>query len=268
MGEILSGIGQKSQYNQAKSAYNQDMSGFNQQLGQLGGLESYYGNEMQTGMDPATIAAAYQQYRQQQALNAANIDASSVPNKAGLYEDLNLQGTEGAAALAGNLAGQNQGIKNQAAGALGGISEGIAGYYGNAAGQAQQAMYANNPWNAWGNILNGLGGMATSAFTGGAAGPGGIGSILGGLSSGNMAGVFGNNSGGGQMPTAPGGAPVLSGPRLTGYNPQVPDTSNWTPGTPLGGMAAPNNYGGPNNFNTPPYAPGQGGYGQYAQYGG
>jgi hypothetical protein len=100
---------------------------------------NFFGNEAQNGLSPQSIQAATGAFGQQQALQTSNaLKNYTGTNNAGLLEDINLQGLQGAEGLGGQLAGLNQqaqtagvqGGNALAQGTLGAINSAYGGYTG------------------------------------------------------------------------------------------------------------------------------------------
>lgn len=199
IGSLFDTVGSFENYAQDSNAYNaatgaaqQDAAAQSQLFGSVentlggawGNASNFWLNESRQGLDPAVIGAANNSYNigaQQQMANVRNQFGGMLPNLSGTLEDMQENTLQGSEQLQGNLAAQNQGVKNQAmssyfGGALGMTQPllNIAGQYGQAGQSAQQnamgamqGMQQNNPFSAVGNLFTSFGGMMPSASTGG-----------------------------------------------------------------------------------------------------
>lgn len=306
IGDLFTGAQQHQQGGIDQNVANQDNAALNQLLQQitgitnqeLGGLsgqgplgqilkmyqnnQGFFKNERDHGLDPAARASAQTGFDIGNQREMANARQAYVPNQAGLIEDLNNQNLTGGVRLQTQLAGMDQGIREQgardyqnSATTQGDFINGIynsamspleymSQIYGqgasNATNAASQAYSNSNA--AYGGAISNLVSTAAGAMTGGAAGPGGLGSYLG------LMGGGGGGGGGGQQTSAAPGFPAPPPGGYGGYMP-APMQPMPTPAPYMGmgsgpGMMSggPSNYGG---LNQSPYAPGQWDpFGQYA----
>jgi hypothetical protein len=193
----------------------------------FGPTSAFYNQELSQGLSPQSLGAATNQYQvgQQQQINSLmNQFGSGLPNPSGTLEDLNMQSTQGRAALGSQLAGMNQEVQSAGATGLTSLAGGLdaqklamltgAGQYGQQATQlavnplmsefgtyGQQALDYNQMGlqadqmqaNMWSGILNGLMGVGMMGATGGLSGLFGAGA---GPGIGALGGLFGGGTSG------------------------------------------------------------------------
>jgi hypothetical protein len=201
-------------YNNMMGKYNQVFGAVNP-IGALNQAKNFYTSEVQGGLSPATIGAANSEFQQQNALNLSTLEnqlGPYTPNMSGMIKDFQNNEILGNVSLQQQLAGMNQGVRQQGAAGLAGIGQdvlnwgnqtagmvssglgGLASQFGAAGAANAQNAWANNPFSSIANLFA----MNPNAFNfntnqqpgqGGLGATGGLGGSQGGSGGAGGSGV-------------------------------------------------------------------------------